>query len=1246
MPTTSSSARWVHRATRTALVAGLVGLVAAPAHALSTRVLLSPAGGVSENLGIAVAAGDVNGDGHADFIAASSSGPSSLGHVYVYFGGPGADATADLIYTSPTAGSGYGSAVASAGDVNGDGCDDVIVGAPWDDTPGTDAGRAFLYFGGRIPDTVVDLTFSGLTPSDNFGCSVAGAGNFNGDGYDDIVVGAYRADDFSGPEYGSATIFYGGAVPNNTADLTFNPFATATEYGVSVAGGGDFNGDGLDDIVVGAPRDDASGSDWGRAYVYLGTPTGAGSVASMTLSSNASHFTLGARVAFAGDLNGDGYDDIVAGAPYDLPVGGRAAIFLGGHLPNGVLDYSVEGTMSYDYFGVSVAGPGDVNGDGYDDLVVGASREGGVSSSSYVGAAYLYLGGATFDLTADLVWTLGNPGDRIGEALARIGDFDGDGRDDLAIGGSGVGANGGAFVVSAFPYRVLSPNGGEQWVAGRAATVRWEGRAIADVQLSLDGGFTWSTRASGVGGSDTNELALVAPATASAGAKVRLVYTGQAAGLATADESDAVFAIAAANAPPHAAARLRHDYFASGMFDGMGSAVSGAGDVNGDGFTDYLVAAGYSDTPSPDAGRVYLHLGGPADDGVPDLTLSGVASGDMFGAALGAAGDLNRDGFGDFIIGAPGNDTGALDGGRAYLYFGGATPNGIADLFFNGTVASQYFGTAVGSAGDMNGDGYPDLYVGDNHSGGSLSRLFVYFSSVVPAGVADITLSSGVLGDFFGNTAAGIGDFNGDGFDDLAVGAQGASVTGSLAGMVQVFLGGVAPDATADLTFHGPGVNAVVGRSLAAGGDWNGDGFDDLLVGSPGGPEGRAFLLHGGPSPDAVPDLVFQGGIGDVLGQSVALGTDVNRDGYDDVAIGVLGANVGGVGAGQVSVYFGGPGADAEPDLIVHGFAAEEGLGAAVALPGDVSGDGFPDLLAGAPNSSAGGFYSGAAYLFECGRYFVTAPNGGETWNVGATQTISWLGAEPADLWLSVDAGRTWDRLRSGVGGEASNTVSLRVPHAPTKFAMVKVTPAAPDVIGEDASDARFTILSSVALLNFTATLEGTVAELSWNTDPGPAALAGYRVYRSVGADAGGGERIGPELITENRYSDSGAVPGARYRLVAVNGLLQELELGQVSLAPARPLAVSPSPLRTGDLSITFAVYGLLGSRSGEVELELYDVTGRRRATIARGSFAAGHQTVRWNGRDDSGMEIPGGVYFLRARSAGIEHRVRVVVAR
>lgn len=674
------------------------------------------------------------------------------------------------------------------------------------------------------------------------------------------------------------------------------------------------------------------------------------------------------------------------------------------------------------------------------------------------------------------------------------------------------------------------------------------------------------------------------------------------------------------------------------------SRVAGAGDINGDGFADIIVGAPFNDQAGANAGVARIYFGSPGMDNVADVTLLGAAAGDNFGTSVAGAGDVNGDGYADVIVGA----TAAGGTGRAYLFFGGPAMDAVADLTLSAAAAGDNYGNSVAGAGDLNRDGFADLIVGapfNDTFGPDAGRVYIYFGGGIPDAAVDVILTATSLTERFGTTVAGAGDFNGDGFADVIVGAPLNDVVAADAGRAYVFFGGNAPNNVVDVTLSGEGAAQQFGV-VAGAGDVNGDGFADVIVSAIGvstgtSSAGRAYVYYGGAVPDAAADWILNStGNDDLFGVSVARAGDVNADGYADVIVGSTLSDANGTDSGRALLFYGGPaGNDALPDHVWNGASGDQ-FGYRVAGAGDVNGDQFDDVLVGVRLSDTPGPNSGRFHLFDFNRYFLGAPNGGETWNVGANQTITWRGAQPADLWLSLDGGASYEILASDVGGSSLNAVSLRVPHAPTKFAMIRMAPVDPAVVGSDASDNFFTILSSISLLNFTATLDGGDAELAWASDPGPEDLTGYRVERAEGP----GYRTIVSLTRETRARDPQAPAGARYRLFAVNGLGEEVLLGETSLALARPLAAWPLPYRGGDLQVSFATTSALGGDASPAEVAIFDLTGRRVRTLARGVFQAGRQQTVWDGRDAAGRKVSDGLYFLRLSTGAERRNLRLVV--
>ena len=390
--------------------------------------------------------GDVNGDGKADFIVGAylddpAGGGTDAGSAYVF---SGADGTLLYHVTGDTAGDQFGVSVSMAGDVNGDGKADFIVGAWFDDPGGLgSAGSAYVFSGA---DGTLLYHVTGDTGFDNFGVSVSMAGEVNGDGKADFIVGAYGDDPSGLGSAGSAYVFSGAdgiLLYQMTGDTAVDLF------GYSVSGAGDVNGDGKADFIVGAYGDDPGGlGSAGSAYVFSGAD---GTLLYQVTGDTASDF-FGRSVSGAGDVNGDGKADFIVGAYRDDPVGGgtdagSAYIFSGA---DGTLLYQVTGDTTFDQFGISVSGAGDVNGDGKADFIVGAQLDdsGGLGSA---GSAYVFSGAdgsLLYQVTGDTTFDL------FGGSVSGAGDVNGDGKADFIVGareddpgGGGDGA-GSAYVFS------------------------------------------------------------------------------------------------------------------------------------------------------------------------------------------------------------------------------------------------------------------------------------------------------------------------------------------------------------------------------------------------------------------------------------------------------------------------------------------------------------------------------------------------------------------------------------------------------------------------------------------------------------------------------------------------------------------------------------------------------------------------------------------------------------------------------
>ncbi|HMQ69209.1 MAG TPA: FG-GAP-like repeat-containing protein [Ignavibacteria bacterium] len=1061
----------------------------------NTADLIFSSGDPGSAFGNSVAsAGDVNSDGYRDIIISELLGPSSYGKAFIFFGGVSMDNIADVTMTGSTPADYFGSSVSSAGDMNGDGFDDVIIGAYYFNAQ---TGAAYIFYGGAAMNNVSDVTLNGTAFSNIFGASVAGAGDVNGDGFKDVIVGARLNTNSGGSNAGCAFVYYGGSTVNNVPDAVFNGSNASDQFGFSVANAGDVNKDGYSDLIIGTPYNDQAGNDAGKTWLYTNTRNytatplasfsgpggndyyglasktagdlnGDGYSDVMVTSINnqlvyiyyggklmdnnvdliiysvyPGSASFGKSISTAGDLNGDGYSDIIIGAEESAPNNvGMAAIYFGGANMDIYPDLFLIGQSSNAYFGSSVSYAGDVNNDNYDDVIVGARS---------AGKAYVFFGGPSMDNIADVTMT----GTALfGYSVTDAGDINGDNYDDVAVsayldlnsvgrvfiyyGGAsmdniadkiltGLGLNNkfGQGIVNAgdvnadgFPdLLVLESVPGFLPIDSRGMVQVFYGGVSMDTipdltMIGLDQNYNLGVSMSTAGDYNRDGYTdfLLSSGNAKrvyfyfggpnvdniydyviAGEKVNTnIYFGMSASYAGDVNGDGAPDIIAGgyniNLPGNAYIFTYSNtniditdegFLGAGAGDWFGYSVASAGDVNADGYSDVIIGARLNDAVSADAGRAYIYFGGNPMDYNPDVVLNGVSPGDNFGFSVASAGDVNADNYDDVIVGAPLNDAGGFDAGRAYIFYGGAVMNNVADVILTGQASGDYFGWRVASAGNFNGDNFGDIWddviVGApyNDAGGSdAGRVYVYFGDYTMNNAVDVILTGEAAGDIFGVSVASAGNVNGDSFGDIIVGASRNDFSAADGGRAYIYYGAMLPANTPAVYLNGYQVGAgdSYGYSVASAGDMNGDTYGDVIVGAysnnqAGNDAGRAYLYYGGASMDANADMNYYGeNANDNFGICVASAGDVNSDGYSDLIIGAVFNDAGGTDAGRAYVYFGRPEINNAADIILTG-KSQDYFGWFVANAGDVNGDGLSDPVVGA--------YKNSQVLTEAGKGFL-----------------------------------------------------------------------------------------------------------------------------------------------------------------------------------------------------------------------------------------------------------------------------------
>jgi hypothetical protein len=1092
---------------------------------------------------------------------------------------------------SDQASANFGLPVATAGDVNGDGFSDVIVGAKVFDNGQADEGRAFLYHGSASGlSLAANWTAEGDQASAFFGCSVATAGDVNGDGFSDVIVGANAYDNGEDGE-GRAFVYLGSSAGlSTTAAWTAESDQAFANFGWSVATAGDVNDDGFSDVIVGAWDYDNGEATEGRAFAYHGSAAGLGLTPAWTAESNQAGAFFGWSVATAGDVNGDGFSDVIVGAMgYD----------------NGQLD---EG-RAYVYHGSAsglaatttwTAESNQASANFGWSVATAGDLRGNCFSSVIVGAplaengqtdegrAFVYHGSAS-GLSTSFAWVA--EGNQAGAILGGT----------VATAGDVNGDGFSDVIIGAERYDNGQTNEGRAWVyLGTASGVpnfvdAWtvesdQGGAQLGVSVATAGDVNGDGFSDVIVGAYAYDNGQVDEGRA-------FVYHGSAAGLAATvgwtaegDQADPYF----------------------------GYSVATAGDVNGDGFSDVIVGAAKYDNGETDEGRAFAYYGSV---GGLSATASWTAESNQaiagFGVSVATAGDVNGDGFADVIVGASVFDNGQTDEGRAFVYHGSAAGLGLTPAWTaESNHASATFGHSVGTAGDVNGDGFSDVIVGalwydngESNEGGA----FVYHGSAAglatnPAWTAESNQESAT----FGGSVATAGDVNGDGFSDVIVGAPRYDNGEFFEGRAYAYYGSATGlSLAANWTAEGDQNGATFGNSVATAGDVNGDGFSDVIVGawqySHGeGQEGRAFVYHGSTAGlGTTPAWSAESNqAGAEFGTSVATAGDVNGDGFSDVIVDADRYDNGETNEGRAFVYHGSAaGLSPSPAWTAESNQTNAEFGTSVATAGDVNGDGYSDVIVGAHD------YDNEQT--DEGRAFVYYGNGGPC-RITQLRQQRTDGTTPIAI-LGLSDSETEFRIRATMPSIYGRT-RLQMEH--------EVKPLG----------ALFDGLDTVAGAYVDVGDDGEVEMNQLVSALSPGTLYHWRVRAKYDLTKTPFQRNGPWLhVPVNGWNE------ADLRTAGA-----QIGIEDASAPPASLLleTLRPNPVgASADIGYTLP-------RSGRVRLAIYDVTGREQAVLVDAVQAMGRQVAAWDRRGGRGIHLPAGVYFVRLAFDGHVETQKLVIAR
>ena len=872
----------------------------------------------------------------------------------------------------------------------------------------------------------------------SFGLSLLSLGDIDGDGGAEIIITEdrrlhlYRS---SGPLWTSA-----GEVDASIAEMTLSEEPLNIGFGTTVHRVADIDGDGRPDLAVSAP--DLKISDGGFGAVYLFFSGGALSSASGELLHSDADLVIYSALPSAkfghmissGDFDGDGLSDLVIGDPSasttTLRDAGVTYVFLSGgalatgatRLTNHDADIAFFGEQAGDGAGQGVIVPGDLDGDGLDDLAISSAK----SSAGASGAGMLYILRSSGALATSSAWTSLGVSDMRAwgggvtpHRLFVAGDLDGDGLAELAIG-----------TTQTDDYRKFDPAlvGRVSFLfSGGALSVGAGDLDLSTVDLTIlgepDGDYFGEQMMSGgdLDGDGRDDLVFTAPRDTRGGLESGAVFVMTTLGSLDlsqeqlwAEDADLVIS-------------------SHGQYLGAGLQAAIIEDQDADGLDELLVSLPKYNTNGKVEGMAALIRGSTVSDALlfdceggamslADAAFTATEDDEdaLTGYAVAILGDLDGDGLGELVIGSPGADAETDDGGEVRVLLSGGAMGGwatsgspeelaldTADITIRGLARGGELGARLVAAEDIEGDGLPDLLVFEpegnllDDTGVGVAYLFTS-SGALASGVSSLTTDDADVvfaGVEDGITSIGdAGDVDGDGLTDLLFGAIDTWSRGESGGRAYLFLsGGALADGSpsynlddADRWFKGEKPGDYAGGVVTGVGDVDGDGLGDLVITAAPRPDAMAYLLlssgalGGTESAVELYDADAFLAVTDMGGPSFGGGDtfkaapagDLDGDGLSDLALSITAAFVYGSDSGAVYLFTttgalrgvsGGTLTEEDADLTLLGTTPGAYVGHSVVSAPDMDGDGASELIITAPWASLGAERTGEVYVLRSG---------------------------------------------------------------------------------------------------------------------------------------------------------------------------------------------------------------------------------------------------------------------------------------